>query len=422
MSELRIAASRLDITPEKPLRLAGFADRKTDYEKVLDPIEAQMLLLEQGDCRVLLLAADLLWWGRELGDRLRHRLAQLLQIPEDNVILTATHNHSGPATGSDFLPSLENPDQDYLRFLEDAVVKEAPKLPACLQTAKMRMWKDEIRMNVHRRLMVDGKIEMAPNFAVETDHTATVLRFCDDEGRSLVHLIHYPCHANVSAENNLNGDYPGILRKRLSEVYPDTVNIFIQGATGDVRPRVIIGDRFARMGYREAEIFGNRFADLLLALMEKSEGTRLEATLKLNRETARLPIEPRYPEHVLRKLLAKGAFEGEDAVRAEKVLLYPEYDSRQLSMKRLDLSPSYALLTVNAELVREYAAYARSLDPSLLTAGYTDGMAGYLCTADQIAEGGYEPVESGHWFTLSGTYKPEIEKIIKDTIRRLCSR
>ena len=43
---------------------------------------------------------------------------------------------------------------------------------------------------------------------------------------------------------------------------------------------------------------------------------------------------------------------------------------------------------------------------------YTNGMIGYLSTAQQIEQGGYEPIESALYFALAGTYSPKIEAII----------
>jgi hypothetical protein len=46
-------------------------------------------------------------------------------------------------------------------------------------------------------------------------------------------------------------------------------------------------------------------------------------------------------------------------------------------------------------------------------------MIGYICTANQISEGGYEPIGSAQYFALAGTYKEEIETIIQQLMKRL---
>lgn len=419
-TNLKLAACRVDISPPLPIRLAGFADRVGPYERQIDPIEAQLILLEQGDERVMLVGADLLWWSPELVDRLNQRLATVVGSSCERVILTATHSHSGPATGSNFLPSLETPDMDYVSYLEEVLIASAVDLPGRLRAIEARLWQMEINMNVNRRLPVNGQIVMAPNFAVSIDHRATVLRFSDLENESFVHLIHYPCHANVSAENSLHGDYPGVLLKQFQEAYPGSVNVFLQGATADIRPLVVIGDRFAKMGYEQAETYGRRLGEQLLALLCHEGGKEQRANLGLRNVHTALDLDPKYSVAELEEKMSTGDLEGEDLIWAQKIMAYPAYSKRNLVAKRLDLVEDFSLLSMNAEVVEAYARYAGSLDPTVYTIGYTDGMIGYVCTAEQIAEGGYEPDESGYWFTLSGPFNKSIEQKIKETIAQLC--
>ncbi len=415
MRKLRFASSIVDITPAVPVRLAGYANRVGPYEQVYDAIQAQVMFLEQGEERVLLIGADLLWWDRSLVEELSSELGQALGMDADSVIFTATHNHSGPGTGNDFLPTLESADEGYVTDLRAKLFAAAVALPAQAVDVSLELWQGDVPMNVYRRLEVDGHILMAPNFAVPIDQRASVLGFLAEDGSHLAHLIHYHCHANVSAENALHGDYPSFTRARLAEQYPGSVNIFLQGATGDVRPIVLIGDRFARMGYREAEVFGNLFADRLLALMA-GDGKVVEPSLKVRQTSVALPLEVKYSEDELRSLMPE--MPEEQQIWARKILDWPNsgYAERILDIRSVQLAESLRLLTLNAEIVQAYAAHASAVLEGTLTCGYTNGMIGYLCTADQIAEGGYEPDESGYWFALAGPYSAEIESLMKEAI------
>jgi hypothetical protein len=52
----------------------------------------------------------------------------------------------------------------------------------------------------------------------------------------------------------------------------------------------------------------------------------------------------------------------------------------------------------------------------VLPVGYSNGMVGYVTTARQIEEGGYEPVESSRYYGLPAPFAPEIEPILESAI------
>lgn len=83
----------------------------------------------------------------------------------------------------------------------------------------------------------------------------------------------------------------------------------------------------------------------------------------------------------------------------------------------IDYGDRLRFYTFNAEVSQYYAAFARDLDPDAVCIAYTNGMIGYISTAEQIEEGGYEPKGSALYFALAGTYKPEIERLIHEAMR-----
>ena len=76
--EYEMTAGVRDITPEVPLPLAGYAGRTGDFSSITDNLELNGMLLSQGDCRIILMSADLLFIGRaaidEILDRFGNRI------------------------------------------------------------------------------------------------------------------------------------------------------------------------------------------------------------------------------------------------------------------------------------------------------------------------------------------------------------
>ena len=90
-----------------------------------------------------------------------------------------------------------------------------------------------------------------------------------------------------------------------------------------------------------------------------------------------------------------------------------DYETLEVAALSLGKEKLYFL---NAEVSMHYAKFLREQYPGAICAGYTNGMIGYLSSAVQIREGGYEPQESAVYFALAGTYKEEIQDIIETAL------
>ena len=104
---------------------------------------------------------------------------------------------------------------------------------------------------------------------------------------------------------------------------------------------------------------------------------------------------------------------------AETVLARGNRASEVMEIMQIRYGSGCTIYTLNGEVVQAYAAFARELDPEAICAAYTNGMIGYISTAKEIVEGGYEPDESAPYFGLAGTFSIEIEQIIRDCLRRM---
>ena len=90
---------------------------------------------------------------------------------------------------------------------------------------------------------------------------------------------------------------------------------------------------------------------------------------------------------------------------------YPNYEV--LRLVNLNIG-GINVLFYNGEVSQTYANYAKQVKPDTISVGYSNGMIGYLMTARQIEEGGYEPCGSATYFAVAGTYSKEIENIISN--------
>ena len=100
MSQIKIGWAETDITPDKKVYLSGqFAERISEY--VEKQITVTALAIDAGQEHVIFCSCDLVGtdWNLVLGVRERIREKQTSIEPE-NIILSATHIHTGPGYGN----------------------------------------------------------------------------------------------------------------------------------------------------------------------------------------------------------------------------------------------------------------------------------------------------------------------------------
>src|SRR5439155_4985734 len=114
---LRAAAVEVDITPPTlPIEKPGWIV-KILADRVDDPIFAKIVILESRGTRIGLVALDVLSIRWPEVERIRD-IAAAAGIPKQNVMVAATHTHTGPAISS---AGLARRDERYIEFMVDRV-------------------------------------------------------------------------------------------------------------------------------------------------------------------------------------------------------------------------------------------------------------------------------------------------------------
>lgn len=414
-----LGTAKLVITPPRPVRLCGYATRKTPFEGVLEDIYLRVQLHRQDENELLFLCADLLWWGSDFVDRARTAVSAKCGIPADHIFFCATHNHSGPPTSALFTPSLETFDAGYAEYLLAQVLEGARLAAQDLEPVEAFRHDGEASFNVFRRVQTPNGIKMLPNYEVPADRTLTVLALRRPDGSLKGSMVHYPCHANLSDGNAVQPEYPGVALRLLDDKNPGSVSVFLQGCTADLRPNSVLGERFVSVGYDKVLLLGADFFEAAQKLL-CGAGIPIQPELRAGRTRTALPLVGVLDEERLQQL-ADGE-PGLDAEWARTVLQKGNPPQEFLELSCVDYGPGLRIYTFNGEVSQYYAAYARTLQPGAICAAYTNGMIGYLCTAEQIAQGGYEPDESAKYFALAGTYPKEIERLIHHAMDEITTK
>lgn len=413
---MKLGIAKRIITPQRPVRLCGYATRTDVFDGVLVDIYLRVHYQESYDNTVVLVYGDLLWWNSEFVSIVRKEAADAVKLPLESIYFVASHNHSGPGTGTSFVSQLETIDRDYVDWLKLQVIEAIMEAKRNCEEVYMTRHDGSCDCNVFRRVKDDkGQIVMQPNYQIEADKHLTVISYRRLDNKVKGFLIHYPCHANLSSGNQVHPDYPGIALRMLDETYDGSVSLFLQGCTADLRPNCVIGNRFVACDFEHVKIFAQEFFEKCIRTIA-SDGIRVDEEIKITREEYKLPLTQ---EFLLKELQERA--KTEEAAR-QWLIKVTEKDLRPyevIEISKLKFGSQLTIFTWNAEVSQYYAKYARMIDASAICTCYTNGMIGYLCTAEQIKEGGYEPAGSALYFALAGTYQEEIETIIHQLMERL---
>jgi len=96
-TKLRVGSGRMVVTPPLGVSLAGsYSDRRADG--VRDDLYARALVIDDGATPVAIVSVDILGVSAATTAGSRRLVERLCGIPGDQVLIAATHNHSGPLT------------------------------------------------------------------------------------------------------------------------------------------------------------------------------------------------------------------------------------------------------------------------------------------------------------------------------------
>ncbi|WP_239628519.1 neutral/alkaline non-lysosomal ceramidase N-terminal domain-containing protein [Paenibacillus sp. H1-7] len=417
---LKLGTAKADITPAAPVPLAGFAHRAGPFEHIAHRLYARIHCFEQQDktgrkASALLVSADLIWWGSDLVSRLTPVLRERYGF--QTMLLHATHTHCGPQTSSLFTDALGKPDPGYLEALEQRLLAGIEEALHNSEAVTVERGSGQCRIGVNRRKQSGGRIEMAPNEHGQIDPDVTVIRFRTSNGSVKALFVHYTCHPTTTGDNEISSEYCGVALERIEQSLGDgAVGAFLQGCCGDIRPALVSDGAFYRGHRMEVERFGSWLTEEVLRINslpmeELAPGDLTSKTLELLLAFDSVPAI---------ELLEEQADRSDIHSEWARLLLREPHrraESIPLEITRLDVAKDLSFVAFNAEMVVDYGLFVKQASHgTMLPLAYTNGMIGYVPTAEQLAQGGYESRDAAPYFGLPSPFRPQIENDIRNAI------
>ncbi|MBI1296573.1 hypothetical protein GC175_16585 [bacterium] len=433
---MRAGWAEVDITPPLGLPMGGRGPRFAPGTEILSPLIAQALVLEDDDGRQLLwISVDQLGVDRDTGNRLRHELAETTGIPYPAVVVNFSHTHCGPMAGITAYATTVPASPElaaYDRHRDAQIVLAAAQAMHALRPASVTYHRGASQIGINRRKRDEtGVMAMNPNPDALYLPDLPVFDIRSEDGRAL--LFSHACHPVIVygfAWQAISAEYPGVCRRELRRRLGEQVHCqFLQGLTGNIRPRVLAdleNGRFRKATPADVEFTGVALAEDVLAAVD-SPGEAL--TLSVRAASGWFPArrdQTQLPPLDLWDRMAASTVELDRNLGQYWSTRYrsgpPLLRAESWRIGLIQLTPDLWVPWFAGEPVAEWALHLRQWfgGRELLPLGYCQDMCGYLPTDELLPEGGYEVIDSNRYMTSGpGIFAPGLNDAAKQAFHGL---
>jgi neutral ceramidase len=255
---IRAGAAQVVITPPVGAPMAGYYHARA-AEGTLDDLHAYALVLDDGSTKVALVTLDLISTTFALTHEARAQIEKLTGIPGANVMISATHAHTGPELadrGARSALAAETPiGANEITTSYSAALPA--KIAGCVQRAFANLTNvvinaatgrcDQLAYN-RRFYMKDGTVswnpgKLAPDViapAGTTDPEVGLVLFEPPHPPAQLvpakaAYVNFAMHPDTVGGLNFSADYPGALSRRMDEYHgSNCVTVFANGTCGNL--------------------------------------------------------------------------------------------------------------------------------------------------------------------------------------------
>ncbi len=428
------AATR-DITPAGSVFLFGYPHAPRDSTGIHDRLETSALYLRDANGAALLfISSDLIFVGKQLAGGVRRRIHAAAGVPEEAIVVTATHTHSGPVTvnyaSNAGDPVVPKADESYLAMVADRMVDAGLAAIAGAAPAESGLavaTANGVGTNRH-----DPAGPADPEVPVLIARSAATRE-------PLACMVVCAMHPTVLHEDStlISADFPHFARKRLLArgIVPSGCPILYHtGASGNQSPRHVTRENTFAEARRLGELLGD-------AIAEAASGITFHAALPLAARRTFVELAPRRMppageagenacaararlDHLVKsnapRTLTRTAecdwFGAEETVALARAaedgrLARVAADCMPAEIQVLEIGP-WKFVAWPGELFVEYALEVRARSPQTFVITFANGeLQGYIVTPEAAAKNVYE--------AANALFAPENGKRVVDATLKL---
>jgi neutral ceramidase len=437
----KAGAATSNVTPPLGVPLVG-STSVVNAAHVHDELHARCLALDDGTTRLVFVVVDNLSVNREVFDEAKRAIHAATGVPPENMMMSATHTHSGPnARGVN--PLLHTPTLDeYQAFLARRIADGVRRAINQLEPARIAWGAGQLPQHVFNRrwLLKDGKTATNPfgdqdravmnpgrrpdllQPAGPTNPEVYVLSLQSLAGRPIALLTNYWLHyVGGVPGDHVSADYFGAFCERLKELvgaegqHPPFVGLLANGPCADVNNTNLLAPPGKRdPAYQQIQVVAD---DLAREVLRIQKTLNHRDWIGLKAAQAELELEVRHPTAAqverARQALARPAtvspIHARELTYARRVIDAQEWPKTVSVILQAFRLGELGVASIPFEAFTETGLEIKAKSPfkDTFTIELANGGYAYLPTPEQHELGGYET-----WLGTNRVEKNATRKIV----------
>lgn len=439
----KIGFGKIDVTPNEPVRLSGYATRDRAHEAVADPLYARAMVLTAAEPpdsdpqvsfkpqkSVVIVSVDSIAVLGDMTRRIAERLSVDYGLSRGQIVICSTHSHAAPHASSGLSNLFRNPlsdaetvaiDRNTAR-VEQGILQAVAKAMESRKPGRLELGSSEVTFAVNRRVLKNG---VWSGFGRQTDgpvdHRVRLLRAVNLDGRIMGAAYMYACHATTLGPNfnRVSADWPGLAATELERKNDGCVFVPIIGCGADANPE-------PRTSYQDALNHGAAMAASIESALRKQSDDAWQSLIEF--PVAHFGFAGLAPEMPTRAEL-ESLKSDSDVVRRrwansmlsiwDKMGRLPETYPAPIHTWRFGNELLWVFL--GGEVVVDYQMRLEKnlTAKEVWVAAYTDDVFAYVASERMRAEGGYEVDGSMLYYNQPGRWQSGTEDLIERRVKEI---
>ncbi|MCK5595043.1 neutral/alkaline non-lysosomal ceramidase N-terminal domain-containing protein [bacterium] len=427
---LKAGFSKIDITPNLGCCLQGHFDVRI-AKKIHDLLFAKAAVFDDGKNKICIVSCDLIGIGKDEVKLAREIIVKETGIPNKNIIICATHTHTGPTLiWKKDTTITHGVDEKWLEALPSNIASAAIQANCSVKKTRVACLSgEEHGVSFNRRfLMKNGKVVTNPGICNSDivkpvgpiDPEVGVLAFGRDYNDIDGLIANFALHTDTVDGYDVSADFPGVMNKLITNIIGDIGFVYTSGAMGDINHANVKRNPDKKYEYFEhASRIGRVLGSEVIKTVARMEKFRDDVTVSGERIQVKLPLKD-YDESSIRKareiVSSKTNCAGQDwpghmeeflssmgLLRAQG-LGKGEYATEITGIRIGDI----AFVTVPCEYFVEFGLEIKKKSPFAKTFIIELGgdYLGYISRRESFEQGGYE--------STGAAFKPEAGYILRE--------
>ncbi len=416
-SQIRAGVGMTNITPALGTPMDGYYIERL-ASTVHDDLYARAVVLEDGSKTLVLVVADLIDVAPYGFPAARKKIQEELNVPAENIIISATHTHTGPTFTTDYEKYIAGKILDAVKIalsnIQDVVIKSG--------TGKAE------NISFHRRFMMkDGTVKfnpgrLNPNIVEPmgpVDPGVGIICLETLNGEPIAILVNFALHLDTIGGTEISADFPYFMSEILKKVLGDDLMVFFGfGTCGNVN-HINVKEPENTEGYERAQRIGHALAAAVIREIPTLEVQNIDK-LSSESETVYLKI-PEYSKKQIKEAEINAKKESNEIAstpeirEAMKILRIHNMNNQPIEAEILTFGIGDAsIVALPGEIFVELGLAIKERSPfkNTLVLTLANNSIGYIPNKEAFKYGAYE-VE------VSMIAEGEGEKLVESSLSQL---